>query len=181
MLDFSNAVLRLLSPALEAPEHGLGRALIVGGRTCSDDRILTFSEVDHLIGRAQAALEQAGVRRGETVLLCAPNSPELVACLMATWRLGAIALPVDFRLTQAEVVNIAKRGSAKVIYALEPITDHIQTIVPGKFPSEPAPYEAQSARLLALDLPALIILTSGTTGIPKGAVHDLVSLFPNFF
>ncbi|MBI4532742.1 MAG: acyl--CoA ligase, partial [Candidatus Melainabacteria bacterium] len=175
MLNLSQAVLRILSPVLDAPAHGQRPALIVGSKDSdsSQDMVFTVCDIDNLIGRAQAALEQAGVGRGKIVLLCAPNSPELVACLIATWRLGAIALPVDFRLTKGEVENIAVRVCAKVIYSSEPLTEIIETIVPQKFPSQPASYDAHRACMLDLDLPALIILTSGTTGVPKGAVHDL--------
>ncbi|CAN5198041.1 fatty acid--CoA ligase family protein [soil metagenome] len=158
-------------------------------------------EIDHkaleqLIGKAESMLKSFSVKAGDKVLMTAPNSPELAACILATWRLGAIAVPVDFRLTEGELANVAKSPAiaAKVVLvlpalikdyaALEANLNTGSKIVLSDLAQlhnfeESVRSENQVSDFASLSDPALLILTSGTTGIPKGALHDLASLLNN--
>src|SRR5215470_11704987 len=181
MMTFQEAIARLLCPAAARPDRGDKPAVIQaaspGGSAA--DRIVTYKELQALIGRAQTALSKAGVGRGDTVLLCAPNSPELTAAILAAWRLGAIALPVDFRLTLAELENLVDRIRPRVICTKEQLTEKAETIELAKLPDSITDFSTEAAAAIAEETAALIILTSGTTGVPKGAVHGLGSLLNN--
>ncbi len=180
MITFQEAISRLLCPASN-PDLSLRPAVIqaTGAKGSAPDRVVTFAELETLIERAQAALTEVGVKERDTVLLCAPNSPELIAAILASWRLGAIALPVDFRLTRGEVDNLVERIRPRAVCTREALTEHAPTVLLGELPETGTAFERSAAASIPDDRLGLIILTSGTTGIPKGALHGLGSLLNN--
>lgn len=154
--------------------------------TGANDRQVSFSDLEILIEQAQTLLSQAGIVRGDRVLLVSPNSPEVVSTVLAAWRLGALAIPVDFRMTAQELVNVAKRLSVKVVASSPALVSesmagelaHIKVLYLDKIAGtkiEPV----ESPGFASLQDPAFLILTSGTTGEPKGALHDLHALMLN--
>ena len=69
-------------------------ALVFGGEQ------RTHAELHERAARLAAALAAGGVRRGDRVALLLHNGFEFVESLLACHRLGAIAVPINFRLTQ---------------------------------------------------------------------------------
>jgi acyl-CoA synthetase (AMP-forming)/AMP-acid ligase II len=102
--------------------------------------------------RVAGALAARGVRAGDRVALLLHNDLEFPETLLACLRLGAIAVPINFRLTRAEIDYIRADCGAAVL-------------VDGPLDHEPAPRAAGEP-----SDPALLCYTSGTTGRPKGAV-----------
>lgn len=179
MIDFQEAFRRIVTPAA-ANQLDSGRPAFIqaaDGRNCREDRVVTYAQFQALTDRAQAALASRGVGAGAIVLICQQNSPELAALIFACWRLGAIALPVDYRLTRPEVENIVSRVGARVVCLSEKSIPSLAVLTPADWPESGEGLPAQSAP--DADSFALIILTSGTTGIPKGAVHQIGSLINN--
>ena len=68
---------------------------------------------DEVAARA-GRLEARGLAAGDRVLLTFGNSLEFFAELLAIWRLGGCAIPVDARLTAFETGNIARAAAAKI-------------------------------------------------------------------
>ncbi len=187
MPTITESIKHLLYPASTRPEMKNAPSIIQAG---GEDRVITFEQFEKLIDSAHKALAEQGVKKADKVMLTAPNCPELAAAIAATWRLGGVAIPVDFRMTLPEVINVAKQISAAALVASSKvIPDFEQTLAPvtenGTKLIDLANINENSSPLpnvldkLSPDEPALIILTSGTTGIPKGAVHDLNTLVQN--
>src|SRR4051795_9024973 len=63
----------------------------------------TFAEIDRRVEQLAAAFGASGVRRGDRVAILMHNSIEFVEVFWAAARLGAIAVPINFRLAAAEV------------------------------------------------------------------------------
>ena len=136
----------------------------------------TFAEIDERVTRLARALADRGVTAGDRVALLMGNSIELVEALFAGWRLGAIVVPVNFRLVAREVAFILDDSGARAVVVdedLAPLVPPLDTVIVVGRDYEDV-LAASSPEPLTVDVaesaPALIMYTSGTTGRPKGAV-----------
>ncbi|QFZ19523.1 acyl-CoA synthetase [Saccharothrix syringae] len=175
------------------PNAGLGgwparRALMSPGRTAlvHDGRSTTYAELAERVHRLADRLRAAGVGAGDRVAYLGPNHPSFVEAMFAAHALGAIFVPVNFRLTAPEVDHVlTDSGAWALVYA--PSCARVVrdlTAAPGVVVAlaDPAPGEHDYETWLAggsaepvevpvhPDDPAFILYTSGTTGRPKGAV-----------
>ena len=136
------------------------------------------------------ALSRRGVGFGDRVMILMLNRTEFVEAVLAVNSLGAIAVPLNFRLTSAEIVFLVEDCEARVLITeavLAPVAAGVRDIQPmldtivvaggstdeGVFGYEDLinePGDPRGPVDIPNDSPALIMYTSGTTGRPKGAV-----------
>ncbi|GGR43301.1 fatty-acyl-CoA synthase [Actinoplanes ianthinogenes] len=147
------------------------RAAMSPGRTALifEGRRVSYAELHQRIARLAAALRSSGVRRGDRVAYLGPNHPSFVETMFATWALGAVFVPLNFRLTAAELsYQLSHSGAAVLIHApgspavTAPVTFPVDGLPAADpiYPDEP----------VGLSDVAAILYTSGTTGHPKGAM-----------
>jgi fatty-acyl-CoA synthase len=79
------------------------------------ERAFTWLEVDRRVNRLANALAAAGIRPGDRILVQARNSHGAFEVKWACFKLGAVWVPVNFRLTPAEVAYMAGHASARAI------------------------------------------------------------------
>jgi acetyl-CoA synthetase len=157
-------------------------------------REYTFLEIMRHANRLANALAAQGLGRGDRIGILLPQTPETAMAHIATYRMGAIAVPL-FTLFGADALEyrLADSGARALITdrenlaKIEPIRDRLPELVVIVCTDIPrgrpevgvlawtATLEAASDRFQTVptrpDEPALIIYTSGTTGPPKGALH----------
>ena len=172
-------------------DHGDGRVERIAYRRLHEDA-----------NRLAAALAALGVRRGDRIAIVLPQRPETAVAHLATYRLGAVAMPLSmlfgpealqYRLENSEAVaaivdaeNVAGLRSARTA-ALR----HVVVVPAGgerpALESGEHDYGALLARArdrfppvdTLADDPAVLIYTSGTTGPPKGALIPHRALIGN--
>ena len=156
----------------------------------------TFGQLDELSDRLANGLSGLGVRRGDRVGIVVSQSLETGLLHLASYKLGAVALPLAalfgpdalaHRLgdSGARVVVTTPTELEKVREAVEMTGGHAQIVVTDTaqkdFPSLPELIEGSAPGFDIVDTraedPAYLIYTSGTTGPPKGALHSHRSLF----
>jgi fatty-acyl-CoA synthase len=143
-----------------------------------------------IAGLACALGRDLGVGGGDRVAFLGANCPELVELLFATARIGAITVPLNWRLAIPELADILDHCAAAVLVcdpafagagaALAEARPGLKLVgLGGEFDSlANAGGKALPARGTP-DSPVLIVYTSGTTGRPRGAVLTQDALFWN--
>jgi fatty-acyl-CoA synthase len=146
---------------------------------------LTYAQFSARIAAAARALKsQFGVARGDRVAILALNHPDYLVLLYACARLGAMLIPLNWRLAVPEQVFIfsdasvkvlvVEKGFAAVIDPLKAALPNVRVVGLDFAPSFDELLAAGSGdgRNPHVDpsTPLLIVYTSGTTGRPKGAV-----------
>jgi O-succinylbenzoic acid--CoA ligase len=117
----------------------------------ADDRTLTYAELDDAATIAARRLSALGVRPGDRVGIALPARAPFVEILHGCLRLGAIAVPIDLRLTQSERAPRCAGCAAIVSAPLDGLYDP----------------KAELRHDHELDATAIIVHSSGTTAGPR--------------
>ncbi|MFN0162232.1 MAG: acyl-CoA synthetase [Burkholderiales bacterium] len=135
---------------------------------------------------ATANLAALGVAKGERVAWLGLNHPDFIAFLMACARLGAIAVPLNFRLAAPELAEVLGHAGVSRAFVDVPMRALGEAMVAATgIPLAPAESLAEDRGapvpvIVGDDSdPVMIVYTSGTTGRPKGAVHTQANLLWN--
>lgn len=179
-----------LSPGLEA---FVGQA---------PERRLTYVELNARSNRIAHALVALGVTKGDRVALLQMNCSEYLECFFASAKIGAITVPLNWRLVPDELAFILKDSGASVLVfgnefaesatdlhergsGATDVKEWICTGLEGTAPAEAGAGFARDYDEMCADASVsepeigageddelYIMYTSGTTGLPKGAVHS---------
>ncbi len=83
---------------------------------CAEDgRTTTWAELDRRVGRLARVLTDLGVGRGDRIALVAENDPRVFEVQFAAMRLGALFVPLNWRLTLHEMTEICLDADAAVL------------------------------------------------------------------
>jgi long-chain acyl-CoA synthetase len=152
----------------------------------SEPAVMLGSSVVRTWGQLQAAVARRGgglrdllgIRPGDAVGLYAPNSPEYLELLFATWHAGGVAVPISSRLHPREAATLLAASHARSCFVSDELAEKLaadaphdcELVVLGE-DRERALSAAEPCKPVPRELgdDAWIFFTSGTTGTPKGA------------
>ncbi|MFE9095759.1 AMP-binding protein [Streptomyces sp. NPDC007264] len=189
-----NSGLRVdLNPAAAVARNARWQGDAVVVRYAGGD--LTYAQLDEKAARLAAVLADGGTADGDRIAHLGLNSSSFLVTMLAAFRLGAVFVPVNFRLAEPELRRVLDGSGATVVVCEEGHRASVDTVradtrltrfllvdddpeVPtagaeGWEPWSPLIAAARSASPVAVrhaDDPAILMFTSGTTGLPKGVV-----------
>jgi long-chain acyl-CoA synthetase len=92
------------------------------------DRSLTYGEVDAIVDRLAAGLQDKGLEPGDRVSLFMPNCPQLVMAYHAIWRCGAVAVPSNPLYTPAEFGHQARDAGSRFAIVMSMLYERVKEI-----------------------------------------------------
>ncbi|HWL12510.1 MAG TPA: long-chain-fatty-acid--CoA ligase [Ureibacillus sp.] len=172
-----------------------------------NEKTYTNCETQIICQKVSSLIESLGVEKGDRVLICMPNCPEVIFSYQGVLGVGAIIVPVMYLLHENEINFILRNSEAKVIITSSILlkkmmnaTSNLKNqpkIICIDEPNEadiqqgfdviewhPALanmpiYENATSLDLKEDDVAVILYTSGTTGVPKGVMLTHKNLYAN--
>ena len=167
---------------------------------------ISYSELHRRVNHTACWLQSMGIQKGDRVAVMMRNCPEFVEVFLACARLGAIFVPINFRLTARELAHIVGNAEPRIFifdaqyaetvgelrsgYDISPpflcclgqdvVIDEMIDYLgeTGKFCGQ-TPLIRETAGPMDPEEPQVIMYTSGTTGLAKGAVLSYRKTFFN--
>jgi acyl-CoA synthetase (AMP-forming)/AMP-acid ligase II len=168
-----------------------GKLAVVDDRPDGTVVAWTYAELEERANRLANLLISLGAGPGSKVLWCGPNSPEVWAVINAARKIGAIAVPLNYRLTAQEASYVIDNSDAPIAYvdyehapmfaSLRGQLPKLKHVIAVGGPAPDGMLTAADIAAAPPDAPDLgdgtgtggtMIYTSGTTGKPKGAVRS---------
>lgn len=164
-------------------------AISFAGRACS------YGELDDNSSRVAAGLSRHGIAPGDRVALLARNCPEQFEIVAGASKIGAVIVPINWRLSPSEVAYILNNCEARILFVgpefealVAEIRGELQHLAgyfvvgaddnPKSYSGWRDAHEAKDPRHpIQPDDVALLLYTSGTTGRPKGVMLTSRNLF----
>lgn len=158
---------------------------------CGADRV-GYKELLDLADRAASGFSELGIEVGSRLAIVSHNTLDFVIALFAAWKLGACAVPINYRESAVAMAQMLKIADAKAVlcadrcfYRLEEALS-LAGLHPKVISETPSGLSADMQTMLTKeaacfdsspeDGEAIYIFTSGTMGIPKAAVHSSKAL-----
>ena len=93
----------------------------------TDAASFTFAETNARVNRIATSLRQLGIEKGDRVALFATDSPEYMEIILACMKLGAVYVPLNFRLSRDEITWILADAEPAAILVEDHLTGLVRT------------------------------------------------------
>lgn len=157
-------------------------------QSVEEDRKLTYSELNALINKAAGYLtSELEVSAGDRVAILSMNRLDYVILFFAIQRLGAIMLPLNYRLAAPEIDFQLENSGAQILIYEEDFGETVSKLrtavntfdFTAVMEGVHQKTEQNYTHVGEFETPCMILYTSGTTGRPKGALITNKMLFWN--
>jgi len=159
------------------------------------DKTVTFGQLKDLSFQLAHSLIKLGIKKGDKVAIYLPNCPEYIYSYLAIWCCGATAVPLDFMLTDDELISCIRHSEAKVLITKPKATVSLRKIKENcpqlediivcherveNFLCFEELLDKGENKFPKIDIKdkdyAIIFYTSGSTGKPKGVLVNYLQL-----
>lgn len=155
---------------------------------CGDAQ-LTYAQLGARVQALAGALERSGLTHGAKVALLFPSEPDSIVAFLAVQQLGAVACPVNIESTEGELAQLLALIDADMVLASDAAVDARQMaerVWSGPVASVSEASAGALDQQIAARAPdaeladvAIVLCTSGTTGLPKAAMLTHANLVLN--
>ena len=168
----------------------------------SEESTLHYGELSTRVNQLTSLLHKKGIQKGDRVAVLLYNSKEYIEIVLALSIIGAILVPLNFRLSRSELEFILKDSESETLFFGDEFMDVIKAIKPNipireenyiyigkairsgainyeETITKESPEESKGERTIDGEDPQIIMYTSGTTGLPKGAILSHRKTFYN--
>ncbi|MBT4638788.1 MAG: long-chain-fatty-acid--CoA ligase [Deltaproteobacteria bacterium] len=153
------------------------------------DKDMSYRELNLRVNRLAGSMLKMGIRQGDRIAILAANSNAYLEVCLACGKIGVVFIPLNARLKGDELKYIIKHGKAKALFTIPPFVELVASMK-GELPivehficiGQPAEgygdYEALLSESTEMEPDVQVtesdvfcqMYTSGTTGLPKGAM-----------
>jgi acyl-CoA synthetase (AMP-forming)/AMP-acid ligase II len=151
----------------------------------------SYAQLGERVNRLAGSLSKLGLRKGERAAILEVNCHQYVEACFATARLGAIFVPLNFRIREEELKYLVNKAEPKILFVGSRYGDMVDG-VKNQLPSvahfiiigehkgmqdyegliAPGSPEEKSFAPVADEDTVMLMFTAGTTGFPKGVPQD---------